>query len=134
LALNPQEHDVPDRLQSETDSRGVDVAITACPVPEVQAEAVRLLAPFGRLCLFGGLPKTTNPEPLDTNAVHYGNLLVTGSTGGSVEDYRIALKLVAGKRIDLRQVISNVFRFDELRQAYETALAGAEGKVVLVAE
>jgi L-iditol 2-dehydrogenase len=134
LALSPQEDDVPDRLRSETDGRGVDVAITACPVPEVQAEAVRLLAPFGRLCLFGGLPKTAGPVPLDTNVIHYGNLLVTGSTGGSVEDYRIALKLVAGKRIDLRQVISNVFRLDELRQAYETALAGAEGKVVLMAE
>jgi len=134
LTLNPQECDVPDRLRSETDGRGVDVAITACPVPEVQAEAVRLLAPFGRLCLFGGLPKTGGPVPLDTNAIHYGNLLVTGSTGGSVEDYRIALKLVAGKRIDLRKVISNVYRFEELRQAYETALAGAEGKVVLTVE
>ena len=69
-----------------------------------------------------------------TNAIHYGNLLVTGSTGGSVVDYRIALKLVAGRRIDLRQVTSNEFRFDELQQAYETALAGAEGKVVLMAK
>jgi len=133
LALRPQEEDVPDRLRDETDGRGVDVAITACPVPEVQAEATRLLAPFGRLCLFGGLPKTAGPVALDTNAIHYGNLLVTGSTGGSVEDYRIALKLVAGKRIDLGRVISNVFRLDELRRAYDTALAGAEGKVVLIA-
>ena len=31
-------------------------------------------------------------------------------------------------------MISNVFRLDELRQAYDTALAGADGKVVLVAE
>lgn len=134
VTLNPQEHDVPDRLRCETDGRGADVAITACPVPEVQAEAVRLLAPFGRLCLFGGLPKTAGPVALDTNAIHYGNFRVTGSTGGSVEDYRIALKLVAGKRIDLRRVISNVFCFDELSQAYKTALAGAEGKIVLTAE
>ena len=134
MTLDPQADDVPDRLRGETDGRGVDVAITACPLPEVQSEAIRVLAPFGRLCLFGGLPKTTGPTALDTNAIHYGNLLVTGSTGGSVEGYRIAMKLVAGKRIDLRQVISNVFRFDELREAYETALAGAEGKVVLMAE
>ncbi len=72
--------------------------------------------------------------PLDTNAIHYGNLLVTGSTGGAVEDYRIALRLVAGKRIDLTRVISHVFPLLDLRAAYDTALAGADGKVVLVAD
>jgi L-iditol 2-dehydrogenase len=80
------------------------------------------------------LPKTAGAVPLDTNAIHYGNLLVTGSTGGSVEDYRIALKLVAGKRVELERVISHVFRLDDLRQAYDTALSGAAGKVVLVAD
>ena len=134
LTLNPREHDVPARLRHDSDGRGVDVVITACAVPEVQTEAVRVLAPFGRLCLFGGLPKSGRPVPLDTNSVHYGNLLVTGSTGGSIEDYRIALKLVAGKRVDLGRVISDVFRMDELQQAYDTALSGAEGKVVLVAQ
>jgi threonine dehydrogenase-like Zn-dependent dehydrogenase len=134
LTLNPQEEEVAARLRHDTDGRGADVVITACPVPEVQTEAVQVLAPFGRLCLFGGLPKSAGPVPVDTNAVHYGNLLVTGSTGGSVEDYRIALKLVAGRRVELGRVVSHVFRLDELRQAYDAALAGAEGKIVLVAE
>ena len=52
--------------------------------------------------------------PLDTNAIHYGNFLVTGSTGGSAQDYRIALRLVAGKRIDLTPIISHVFSLGEL--------------------
>ena len=133
LTLNPQEQDVPARLRQDSNGRGVDVAITACPVPEVQKEAVQVLAPFGRLCLFGGLAKGAGEVPFDTNLVHYGNLLVTGSTGGSIADYRIALRLVAGRRVDLSRVVSDVFRLDELRQAYDRALAGAEGKVVLVA-
>ena len=134
LALDSQKHDVTDRLRRETDGRGVDVAITACPAAEVQTEAVNALAPFGRLCLFGGLPKNTGLVPIDTNAVHYGNLRITGSTGGSVKDFRIALKLVAGKRVQLGRVVSDVFRLDQLRQAYDKALSGTEGKVVLVAE
>ena len=133
LVLNPLEDDVPARLKHETGGRGVDVVIAACPVAEVQAEAVELLAPFGRLCLFGGLPKAVGPVALNTNAIHYGNFVITGSTGGSVEDYRIAMKLVAGKRVDLSQVISNVYALDQLDEAYQTALARATGKVVLVA-
>jgi len=134
LTLNPREQDVPAHLRHDSDGRGVDVAITACPVPEVQTEAVRVLAPFGRLCLFGGLPKGAGEVPFDTNLVHYGNLLVTGSTGGSIADYRIALKLVADERVDLSRVVSDTFRLDELRQAYDKALSGADGKVVLVAK
>ena len=48
---------------SETDGRGADVVITACPVAEVQSQAVGLLAPFGRLCLFGGLPEAAAACP-----------------------------------------------------------------------
>ena len=29
---------------------------------------------------------------LDTNEIHYNNLVVTGMTGGSPRDYRIALR------------------------------------------
>ncbi len=134
VVLNPTIDNVADRVRRETDGRGADVVITACPVPEVQSRAIGLLAPFGRLCLFGGLPKSAGPVALDTNAIHYGNFLVTGSTGGSVQDYRIALRLVAGKRVDLTRIISHTFPMSELKQAYETALAGPAGKVVLTAE
>ncbi len=133
VTLNPHEDDVVARVKRATAGAGADVVITACPAAEVQAEGVRLLAPFGRLCLFGGLPKSAPHVPLDTNAIHYGSLMVTGTTGGAVDDYRIALRLVAGKRVALSRVISNVFPLEDLRAAYDTALAGAEGKVVLVA-
>lgn len=134
VVVNPREEDVVARVRQATGGQGVDVVITACPAAEVQTQAVQLLAPFGRLCLFGGLPKTCGPVPLDTNAIHYGNFLVTGSTGGSAEDYRIAQRLVSNKRVNLSQVISNEFPLSGLQAAYDTALAGAEGKVVLVAD
>ena len=134
MTLNPSEDDVVARIQHATGGRGANVVIAACPIPSVQAEALRVLAPFGRLSLFGGLPKKTGPVGLDTNLVHYGNLLITGSTGGSVEDYSIALKLVSGQRVKLSRIVSDVFQLDNLRQGYDKALSGAEGKVVLVAE
>jgi L-iditol 2-dehydrogenase len=132
--IHPAEEDVQARIRRETDGRGADVVITACPVPEVQSQAVGLLAPYGRLCLFGALPRGSSSVSLDTNAIHYGGFLVTGSTGGSALDYHIALRLLAGKRVDLTAVISNVYRLSELEAGYETALAGAAGKIVLLAD
>ncbi len=133
VVLNPTRVEVAERIRDETNGRGVNVAITACPVAAVQAEAVQLLAPFGRLCLFGGLAKGTAPAPLDTNRIHYHNLLISGSTGGSAEDYRMAVRLVANRRIDLTSVISNVFGLHQLEAGYRLALSGtAAGKITFV--
>jgi threonine dehydrogenase-like Zn-dependent dehydrogenase len=71
---------------------------------------------------------------LDSNAVHYGNFIVTGSTGGSARDYRAALRLLAGKRVDLAAVISDVYALADLDAAYRAALAGTAGKIVLLAD
>ncbi len=133
LAINPAGGDVLERVREATDDRGADVVITACPVADVQTLAVDLLAPYGRLCLFGGLARGSPRVPLDTNAVHYGNQIITGSTGGSARDYRIALRLLAAGRIDLAQIISEVFRLDELEAAYGAALQSPPGKIVLLA-
>ena len=134
LTINPDHEDVLERVNDQTGGRGVDVVITACSVPSVQTEAVSLLAPFGRLCLFGGLPIGSHVVPMDTNTIHYKNLWVTGSTGGSVRDYRTALELVARQKVDVTKVISDVFTLGELDKGYETALAGAAGKVAFVSE
>ncbi len=134
VTINPQHEHLRERVLSATDGQGADVIVTACPIAAVQSEAIQLLAPFGRLCLFGGLPKNSGPVPCDTNAIHYGNFQVTGTTGGSLQDYRIALRLVAGKRIDLGFVVAATLGLSQLREAYDLALAGAAGKVVLTAD
>jgi threonine dehydrogenase-like Zn-dependent dehydrogenase len=130
LAINPQEDNVLERVRDATCGRGADVVITACPVASVQTEAVTLLASFGRLCLFGGLPRGSESVPLDTNLIHYKNLQVSGTTGGSAQDYRIALRLVQSKRIQLASIVSDRFGMHDLAAGYRVALAGAKGKVL----
>jgi L-iditol 2-dehydrogenase len=112
---------------------GVDVVIIAVPVPEIQAEALELLAPLGRLCLFAGWPRGTAGVALDTNAIHYKSLLVTGTTGGGPRDYVASLKLIGSGRVDVRRVVSHVYPFADLAQAYETAACGTAFKVVIAA-
>jgi threonine dehydrogenase-like Zn-dependent dehydrogenase len=134
VTIDPQQQELFDLVLQWTAGQGADAVITACPVANVQTQAVPLLAPFGRLCLFGGLPAGSGAVPLDTNLIHYKNLLVTGSTGGSLADYRIALKLVAGGRIDLTALISDTFPMAQLDRAYDTAMARPAGKVAILAE
>jgi len=131
--FDPAGGDVATQVRDHTGGQGPDVIILACPAPELQPQALNLLAPFGRLCLFAGLAKGTPPVGLDTNAIHYRNLTVTGTTGGSADDYRYALQLAADGRVDLRRVIAARFPLSQLEEAYKAASGGAAGKVVLFA-
>ncbi|MFM1996190.1 MAG: hypothetical protein RLZZ111_577 [Planctomycetota bacterium] len=113
---------------------GVDVVIIAVPVPEIQAEALEILAPLGRLCLFAGWPRGTSGVALDTNAIHYKSLLVTGTTGGAPRDYVASLKLIGSGRVDVRRIVSHVYSFADLAKAYAAASSGTALKVVIAVQ
>lgn len=123
---------VPERVKAVSAGRGADVVILAASVAALVPEALTLLAPFGRLCLFAGLPAAQAAVPLDANAIHYRNLVVTGSSGGCNADYRTALDLIATRRVDVRPAISHRFPLARMAEAYETAQAGQGMKIVLV--
>lgn len=131
--VNPGQQPVPPWLAQRTDRRGVDAVIVAAPVAALQQEGLGLLAPFGRLCLFAGLPPGHGPVALDTNAIHYRNLIVTGTTGGAAGDYRAALDLIRRRQVDVAPVISHVFAFRQMQKAYDTALSGRGLKIVIAA-
>ena len=122
---------VPEWVAAQTGGRGVDVVIIAVPVPALQAEALKILAPYGGLCLFAGWAKGAEGVTLDTNPIHYRSLKVTGSTGGSVRDYDSALRLIARQRLPVGRIISDCFDFHHVQEAYDAAMTGERMKIVL---
>jgi len=126
--------DVREHVMSVSGGRGADVVITACSVAAVQEQALGLLAPLGRLCLFGGLPKDGSHVQLDTNLIHYKQLIVTGVTGGAPRDFRAALALIAAGRVPIDRVVSHRFPMSDMAAAYEAATGGTAMKVVIEAE
>lgn len=123
-----------DRILSAIAPGGVDVAITAVPVAEALSSALERLAPFGRLCAFAGLPAGAPHVALDVNRIHYKNLTLTGTTGGSVADYRTALKIIGSGRVDVSPVISHTFPMSRIEEAYQIAMSGQGMKIVVRGE
>ena len=128
-------HGTPDtvreRVLEASHGRGADVAITACSVAAVQEQSLALLAPFGRVCFFGGLPKDGSLIRVDSNLVHYRQLTVTGTTGGAPRDFRTALELLAAGRVPIERVISHRFPIGRLAEAFDVALHASAMKVVI---
>jgi L-iditol 2-dehydrogenase len=129
--INPQRSDPKREILSLTQAQGADVVVTACPAHSVQEEAIEVAAPFGRICFFGGLPRNNPKINVNTNLIHYRNLLVTGVTGGSNADFRWGLTLLVQKKIDLMEVVSAVYPLRQAHEAFQRALAGRELKIIL---
>lgn len=132
--VNPSSIPLGEWVSDHTHGRGVDVVINAVPKPQLQQDLLSILAPFGRLSLFAGWPQGEDTVPLNTNPIHYKNLLVTGVTGGSNRDYATAMRLIAEKAADVSQIISDVVPIKELQRAYDIAEDAISMKVVLTAE
>ncbi len=128
--VDTSEVDVIDEVMRLTGGRGVDVALTCAPAPELQIQALACLARLGRMNFFSGLNKGTRVE-LDSNKVHYWGLKLLGSTGSSVEDYARALQLVETGKIRVTDVVTHRFGMDDAVAAFDHALSGKGMKTII---
>jgi L-iditol 2-dehydrogenase len=111
--------------------RGADVVIVAAPAAEAQRQALEIAAPAGRINFFGGLPRGRSMVELDTNLIHYKELVVTGTTANTTEDCRRALELVLDGSIDTAALISRSYRLADADEALAAARSGEALKVVI---
>jgi threonine dehydrogenase-like Zn-dependent dehydrogenase len=130
VIINNAKEDLKDAVMKETGGNGADVVITAVPVPQIQQQSVELTAKFGRINLFGGLPKDKGPVPLNTNLIHYNRIVLTGTTGASLAHHEFALGLIVDGRIDTKSIISRRFDIREIKDAFAYALSGQGLKTI----
>lgn len=119
-------------LQAESGGRGADDIILAVGVNPVQQHALGLLADGGVANLFGGLPKGKHLLQLDALAVHYHEIKVVGSSGGTPYDMAATLAAIAGNDIDPGNYVAAVGSLDHaidvLKMIKETKI---DGKAIL---
>jgi len=131
-AINPAEDDLLAIVAEETKGRGIDVVIIAAPAHQAQEQALQLAAIGGRINFFGGLPKDRPTITFDSNLVHYKELIITGTTGCSTDDYRRAAEIINTGRIDLSKLIGARFPLKEAVAAFHVMEKGEALKVILV--
>jgi hypothetical protein len=100
-------------------------------VPRKQVAALELAAPGGRVNFFAGLPRDGSRVELDTNLIHYKELLVTGTTACTTEDCREALELVLSGAVDTAQLVTARRPLAEAAEAFAAARSGEQLKVVV---
>lgn len=113
---------------------GLDVAVTACPVPSVQAAVLPLMNYGGRVNFFGGIPADKQPVQINTNLIHYHELYVTGSTRSSIAQYRKVLDFVSKGLIDAKSLITDRYKLSDAMTALDRAASAVGVKHVFCFE
>lgn len=121
--------DLLDEILDLTEGRGVDVVIECAGKAETWLQAVELVRKGGRVVWFGGLPGDATVA-LDTYKIHYGELTLLGTHGGTPLDALRAFELLTSGVINSRALISDEVGLDQVQSALSRM---ARGEVVKVA-
>ena len=108
------------RVLKETDGLGADVIFTACPSPQAQIDSFHMAKNRCRISFFGGLPKDKSQVLLDTNIIHYKELIVTGAHGAMPIHHKKAVDLISSGRINVKKYVMHTFPLDEIMTAFKT--------------
>ena len=133
IVVDPTAEDLRPRVHAASDGLGADVAIAAIGVPSLANDAIHLVRHRGRVSLFAGFPKGVHAE-IDVNAIHYNELMVTGSFGLTRLQFERSLKMIASGHLEVDSLLTHRFGLEDIETALATAEQGAAIKVAIIGE
>ena len=131
VLINPGRDDVKARVLEATDGEGANVVIIAAPAARAQEEALDWVSRQGRINLFGGLPKDRPTIQFNSNLVHYKQLMVTGTTGSNVRQYRASMGLIIAGRIKLDEIARPRLPLVQIHEGIVRSKSGQEMRVLI---
>lgn len=128
--INPAVENTTERVAEVTGGRGADVVIVANSVPSCQVEAQEIAAKMGRISLFGGLVGESTGY-IDSNAIHYKELQISGVHATTPALMAEVLAMVAAGELDLAKYISAEVPLEDIEKGFEMILNENIMKVVV---
>lgn len=119
--IDPTADDYVQAVNCLTEGRGASVTYVAVGVPSAIEQAVAASAKRGIVSVFASIHPRGTPIQVDPNAFHHKEVLLSGSIAQDHEDFLDAVWSIANRTIDLAPLISEVFRLEELSQAFAAA-------------
>ena len=114
-----------------TNGRGADVIITAAASGKAQEQALQMVAREGRISFFGGLPKDNSVIALDSNLVHYRELMIIGANGSSPEHNKRALAKIADGSVPVLDLITHRLPLEQVLEGIGIVSRGEAIKVTI---
>ena len=131
VAICAAEEDPVEAVLKLTDGRGADVVITAAASGQAQEQALQMVARQGRISFFGGLPKDNPTITLDSNLVHYRELMIIGANGSSPSHNKRALAMIADGSVPVNDLITHRLPLEQVLEGIGIVSRGEAIKVTI---
>jgi len=118
-AINAKQEDMIEKTKKLTDGYGADAVIEAIGLPTTWEQALKMVRKGGSVLEFGGCPPGTEIK-VSTEQLHYGETTVLGAFHTTPAHFKKALNLIASGTINVKPLITNRMKLDDIKHAFET--------------
>jgi len=129
--VDPMVEDLSRTVRSLSGDLGADKVIVAIGVPKLANDALGLVRHRGTVSLFAGF-SASDTAVLDVNAIHYNEVIVTGSFGLTRLQFERSLRTIASGRLELDTMLTHRFELNKIAEAIATAEQGHALKVAVL--
>ncbi len=127
-STDPEAHQ---KILSETQNRGVDLAIVATGSVSAISQSIDMVRKGGTVILFGVPPKDAKIS-IDISKVYSKEITITPSYAASEADTNAAFALINDGKIDVKKLITHKFDLTESARALEYAHHGNDSMKIIV--
>jgi threonine dehydrogenase-like Zn-dependent dehydrogenase len=113
-----------------TNGRGADIVIDATAVLSIAHDVLGMVAPMGTVIYYSSIyPK--EQILIDPNQIHKSMAAITGSANSNTHDFNRAVELLSNRTIDPRSLVSAVYPFESIQEAFTESLRSDNYRTVL---
>jgi propanol-preferring alcohol dehydrogenase len=115
--INVNNQDPVEAVNRITKGKMADAAIITIGTPPAIYQGLNVIGRNGRAVLFGGATLDTTIT-FNPNIIHYGDKALVGCSGGPARG-RLAMELIATKKVPVQKLYSHTFKLEELPEAFK---------------
>jgi L-iditol 2-dehydrogenase len=120
-----------EKILSETQKRGVDVAIVATGSLKAFEQAVDVVRKGGAIMMFG-VPSKGDTMNIDMSKIYSKEITITTSYAASDHDTKEAMELIKSARVDVKSLITHKYSILETQKAFEHAHDGSDAMKIII--
>lgn len=120
-----------DKIQSQTDGRGVDIAIVATSSLQALGDAIKMVRTGGVVMMFG-VPSKGEQINLDMSIVYSKEITLLTSYAASDQDTAEALELISSSQIDVKKLVTHTYSILDSQKAFDHAKSGENAMKIII--
>ena len=130
-SINSLDENRKEKILTNTDGQGVDVAIVATSSLKALEDAIDMVRKGGAIMMFG-VPSKGASLNIDMSKIYSKEITLVTSYAASDADTKEALELIESSQVDVKQLITHTYPITETQKAFDHARSGDNAMKIII--